>query len=169
MQPRLPDASIYKKYKNQVRQSSKYNVTREKAERTYKGIVFDSVMEMKYFRDVVEPQYESGFIKYYERQKPYVLLNNFRRDGKFVYGITYVADFYIEYANDKTEVVDVKGCPDDVAKIKRKLFWQIYPEIDYRWVTYNKAHGGWVDYDELQKVKREEKKEKKRKAAIDEG
>lgn len=166
--PRLPDPNVMKKYRNTVRHSSKYNVAKDKADRTYKGVVYDSVMEMKYFRDVIEPQYESGWIKYYERQKSYVLLNNFRRNGQFIYGITYVADFYVEYINDTIEVIDVKGCPDDVAKMKRKLFWQIYPDIDYRWVTYNKAHGGWVDYDELQKLKRAEKKEKKKKSTQDE-
>lgn len=35
---------------------TKFNVDKDKAKRTCEGIVFDSVMEMKYYRDVVLPQ-----------------------------------------------------------------------------------------------------------------
>lgn len=47
----------------------------------------------------------------------------YTHNGKTVLPIIYVADFYMEYADGHIEVVDTKGCPDSVAKLKRKLFW----------------------------------------------
>lgn len=141
---------------------SKYNVEKELAKRTYKGVVYDSAMEMRYFIEVVEPLMQTGYITEYKRQVPYVLMPGFKRNGKLVRAIEYIADFVITYSNGIQEIIDVKGMPDNVAKLKRKLFWNIYPDMEYRWVTYNKAHGGWVDYDELQVQKREEKKQKEK-------
>ena len=78
---------------------SKYNVDPDKAKRTYDGIVFASVMEMKYYRDVVLPLARSGEIAHYELQKEYVLQPKYIHDGKTVRPITYVADFYIDYSD----------------------------------------------------------------------
>lgn len=50
--------------------SSKFNVDKDISKRTYEGITFDSVLEMKYYRDVVCPLKESGDIVYCELQKP---------------------------------------------------------------------------------------------------
>lgn len=137
---------------------SKYNVDKDIEKRMHDGIVFDSVMEMKYFRDVVLPGVESGDIIRYELQKKYVLINGFQRNGKKVLPITYVADFYIQYADGSEVVIDIKGCPDTVAKIKRKLFWHKYPETDYQWITYVKKFGGWGDYDTFSKLRKEAKR-----------
>lgn len=141
---------------------TKFNVDKDKLKRTCNGIVFDSVLEMKYYRDVVLPKVESGEIKKYELQKEYILQDGFERNGKKVLPITYVADFYIEYANGNIEVIDIKGCPDTTAKIKRKLFWNKYPNIDYKWITYVKKFGGWGSYDEYNKIRQRLKREKKR-------
>ena len=48
---------------------SKYNVSSNKAKRSYDGIVFASELEMKYYRDVVLPAYNAGEIVKYELQK----------------------------------------------------------------------------------------------------
>lgn len=141
---------------------TKYNVNKDVISRTYKGITYDSVMEMRYFIEVIEPMMEVGYITYYERQKKYVLQESFKHNQQTVLAITYVADYYIEYSNGHKEVIDIKGMPDGVAKIKRKLFWKVHPEIEYKWITYNKTHGGWVEYDELQKTRRAEKRAKER-------
>ena len=150
---------------------TKFNVDKNKAKRTYDGIVFDSVMEMKYYRDVVLPQVRSGNISYYELQKKYVLQPKFHNGEKIVQPIIYVADFYIEYKNGDIEVIDTKGCPDSVAKIKRKMFWYKYPNIAYRWICYSKIdgndeNGGWCDYEyvnEQRKIRKKERKEKEEK------
>ncbi len=140
---------------------SKFNVNSDKAGRTYDGIVFDSAMEMKYYRDVVLPQVESGTITKYELQKPYVLQPKFKHGDDTVRDITYVADYYIEYSDGSSEVIDIKGHPDSIAKLKRKMFWYVYPTLTYRWVCYSKIDGGWVDWEVVDKGRKERKKKKK--------
>ena len=140
---------------------SKFNVDKDKAKRTCNGIVFDSELEMKYYRDVVLPGVESGRIKYYELQKPYELQPKFVHDGKIVQPIKYVADFYIEYADGSSEVIDTKGIPDSTAIIKRKMFWYVYPDIKYIWVTWSKIDGGWCDYEYVKQQRNLRRKNKK--------
>lgn len=141
---------------------SKYNVdTDDKKKRSFDGILFDSVLEMKYYRDVVCPLVESGEIVEVELQKSYELQPKFTHDGKTVRAITYVADFYLVYKNGDIEVVDTKGCPDNLAKMKRKMLWYHYPTLTYKWITYVKKYGGWVEYDTVNKLRKEEKRRKK--------
>lgn len=140
------------------REKSKFNVDKDKAKRTYNGIVFDSVLEMKYYRDVICPKVESGDITDVKLQVKYELQPKFIHDGKSVQAINYVADFVITYSNGIVEVIDTKGCPDSVAILKRKLFWYHYPTVDYKWITWVKKFGGWIDYEEYKRLKREEKK-----------
>ena len=113
---------------------------------------------MKYYRDVLLPKVESGEIANYELQKKYILQEGFIHKGKRILPVTYVADFYIEYTDGHSEVIDIKGCPDTTAKIKRKLFWAVYPDIDYLWITYVKKFGGWGDYDEFNRLRKEAKR-----------
>lgn len=140
---------------------SKYNIDKDTTKRTYNNIVFDSVLEMKYYRDVILPNVESGLIKYYELQKEYELQPKFTHNGKTVLPIKYVADFYVEYTDGHKEVIDTKGLPDSVALLKRKMYWYHYPDVDYKWITYVKKYGGWLDYDTVKKLRSQEKKNKK--------
>ena len=140
---------------------SKYNIDKDTTKRTYNNIVFDSVLEMKYYRDVILPNVESGLIKYYELQKEYELQPKFTHNGKTVLPIKYVADFYIEYTDGHKEVIDTKGLPDSVALLKRKMYWYHYPDVAYKWITYVKKYGGWLDYDTVKKLRSQEKKNKK--------
>lgn len=146
---------------------SKYNVDKDKSKRTHNDIVFDSVMEMKFYRDVVLPQAESGEITHYELQKSYELQPKFNHDGTQVRAITYVADFYIEYADGRIEVIDTKGSPDSIAKLKRKMFWYTFPTLTYRWICYSKIDGGWCDYEIVQRGRKERKKQRALKNAED--
>ena len=139
---------------------SKFNVDKDKSKRTYDGITFDSVLEMKYYRDVLCPLVESGDVVSYELQKPYELQPKFVHDNKSVQSIKYVADFYITYKDGHEEVIDTKGCPDSVAILKRKLFWYKYPDINYKWITWSKKFGGWIEYDDYKKLRRDEKIQK---------
>ena len=50
---------------------------------------------------------------------------------------------------------------DSVAKLKRKLFWYVYPDIDYKWVCWSKVDGGWCDYDIVTKNRQNRKKVKR--------
>lgn len=117
---------------------------------------------MKYYRDVVCPLEESGDVVYYELQKPYELQPKFEHDNRTVKSITYVADFFIRYKDGHEEVIDTKGCPDQTAILKRKMFWYVYPDVTYRWVSFSKRDGGWIDYDVLKKKRAARKREKKK-------
>jgi len=141
--------------------ASKFNVDKDAEKRTYDGIVFDSALEMRYYRDVVCPLEKSGTVMRHELQVPYVLQPDFIHDGKKVKAITYVADFVLHYSNGTTEVIDIKGCPDTTALLKRKLFWYVFPDIKYYWVTYSKIDGGWNDYESIKKARSLRRKEKK--------
>lgn len=142
-----------------IRQS-KFNISNDKAKRSYNGIVFDSILEMKYYRDVILPQVGSGEIVKYDLQKSYELQPKFTHGGKTVRPITYVADFYLEFKDGHTEVIDTKGMPDTTAKLKRKLFWYRYPDTDYRWICYSGIDGGWCDYEFVSQRRKERKKSK---------
>lgn len=53
------------------------------------------------------------------------------------------------------------GMVDPSAKIKRKLMYYIYPDLDYVWITHTKSTG-WIDWDENEALKRARKKEGKK-------
>ena len=140
---------------------TKFNVDKDKEKRACDGIVFDSILEMKYYRDVLLPLVESGDVVSYELQKPYELQRKFTHDNKTVLPIKYVADFVLTYKDGHEEVIDTKGCPDTVAIIKRKLFWFTYPDTIYKWICYSKIDGGWCDYEYVKKCRAERKRIKK--------
>lgn len=137
---------------------TKFNVSKDNTNRTYNNIVFDSAMEMRYYKEIVVPLVESGDIIDFELQKPYELQPKFKHDNKTVQPIKYVADFFIVYKDGHEEVIDIKGFPDSVALLKRKLFWYHYPNVDYKWLTWVKKFGGWITHEEYKKLKKQEKK-----------
>lgn len=141
---------------------TKYNVNTDATGRTYDGIVFDSNLEMRYFKEVVQPKIHSGEIIKYELQKKYELQPQFTHNTKIIRPITYVSDFYLLYSDGHEEVIDTKGYPDNTALIKRKMFWFKYPNIQYTWVSWVKKYGGWIDYEKYNAMKRKEKKNKRK-------
>lgn len=147
---------------------TKFNVDKDTECRTYDGIVFDSKLEMRYYKEVVLPRVEDGLISHFELQKKYELQPKFTYKGKSIQPITYVADFYIEYSDGHTEVIDTKGCPDSVAMIKKKMFTYRYPDLTYRWICYSKVDGGWCDLEYVKKRRKERKKEKQAQTEIKE-
>lgn len=146
-----------------MEERTKYNVGKKTYDRTYNGIVFDSAVEMKYYRDVILPAVNSGDIVHYEMQKKYILQPAFTRDGKKVQAIEYKADFFTIDKDGKETVIDIKGCPDNVAKLKRKMFWYIYPDLDYVWIGFSKIDGGWTTYEAIKAGRKQRKKEKAQK------
>lgn len=149
---------------------SKFGVnlsSKGKAERTCldyitgEPITFDSKIEMKYYQDIVIPRLESGEIVKAELQKKYNLQPAFKYGNKTIRAIDYVSDFTLTYKDGSILVVDIKGQATADAKIKKKMMHYIYPEINFVWLSYTKATG-WIEYEELQKVRRGRKKEKKK-------
>lgn len=139
---------------------TKFNVDKDTEKRTCDGIIFDSILEMKYYRDVLCPLVKSGDVVNYELQKPYELQPKFIHNNKTVQPVRYVADFFIVYKDGHEEVIDTKGCPDSVAILKRKLFWYHYPTVNYKWVCYSKIDGGWCEYEYVKKQRAERKRNK---------
>ena len=81
-------------WSKQMTKTSKFNVNSDLRQRTYNVIIFDSRLEMTYYRDVLCPLEKSGDIVYCELQKPYELQPKFIHDNKTVQPIKYVADFF---------------------------------------------------------------------------
>lgn len=142
---------------------SKYNVDKNTESRTYQGVVYDSQKEMEFFRDWVEPKMATGEILSCKRQIRYELQPGFNHGGKKIIPIVYTADYVLQYADGREQIIDIKGCPDSVALLKRKMFWFRYPEKDYIWLTYSQKDGGWVEYEVVKERRARDKKEKKKK------
>ena len=82
---------------------------------------------------------------------------------KNILPINYIADFVITYADNSVIVFDVKGLPSPEAVLKKKMFHYVYPDIDYRWISYSRIDGGWTDYEKIKQGRKERKKNKVKK------
>lgn len=114
------------------------------------------------YRDYLLPLKGSGTIKTIERQRKYILQEGFEYHGEKVRPIEYVADFYVQYADGREAVFDFKGMPDIAAKLKRKMFWAKYPELNFQWIAYSKIDGGYVPYEKVQQGRKERAKARKK-------
>lgn len=152
-----------KRSKYGVDQTAKGKQNRTVVDRkTEKEVCFDSLLEKRFYEDIVCTGLDSGEIVDYELQKKYKLQPSFKHNGKTIRAIDYVADFWIKYSDGSERVYDTKGgMVDPSAKIKRKLMYYIYPDLDYVWITHTKSTG-WIDWDENEALKRARKKEGKK-------
>ena len=98
---------------------------------TIDGITFDSKKEAEYYCELKLLK-RAGLVKDFEMQVPYQLQPGYKRDGRAVRAITYVADFRITYPDGHVEVVDVKGAKTEVYKIKKKILLYLHPELIFR-------------------------------------
>ena len=127
------------------------------------GITFDSKTEAEYYEYLKKLEEDKKI--YRLRCHPvYVLQDAVERHGKKYKAIKYIADF--EYWSDEEQinvVVDVKGYAMEDARLKRKLFAYNYPFDKLVWVAKSNKYSktGWIDYDELQKLRRRARKERK--------
>ena len=128
---------------------------------TGKTIVFSSGAEKRYYDEIIRPGFQNGSIVDYDLQRRYILQDSFQHKGSKVRRIDYVADYWVMYADGHEQVRDTKGAgkyADPVAKIKRKLFWARYPDIDYEWICRDRD-GNWVIWDDyLRDLKKKGKK-----------
>lgn len=141
---------------------TKYNVDKAAEKRSFDGIVFDSELEMQFFRDVVRPMLDRGELKSCARQQEYILQPGFEYLGKKIKPIIYKADFVFLYPDGREVVIDTKGFADAGAKLKRKLFWHAFPELPYYWVGHSKLDGGWTTYEQIQAGRRARKRARKK-------
>jgi hypothetical protein len=141
---------------------SKFNVDQSKSgkkKRTYDGKLFDSLLELNYYRYLL-PQIEEGKIKSIELQPRFTLQPKFTKNGINIRKIEYIADFKITYSDDSVLIVDTKGLPDATAKLKRKRFDYCYPDLELVWIGYSKIDGGFVPIEVIDKGRKERKKAK---------
>ena len=90
------------------------------------GITFDSKHEANRYCELKALE-RAGAIQNLERQTAFLLVPKSRTER----AVTYKADFqYVE--NGRVVVEDAKGHRTKDYIIKRKLFKQLYPDIDFR-------------------------------------
>ena len=137
---------------------SKYNSQK----RVVDGITFDSKDESKYY-EALKDMKAKGLIENFEMQPKFVLQEGFKKNGKTYKQITYKADFRVYRKDGTSYCVDVKGMLTDVFSLKLKLFNAKYDEelkLICRSLKYGNEYG-FIDYYELQKIRKENRKAKK--------
>lgn len=127
------------------------------------GISFDSRTEAKYYCRLNRLK-EEGKLRHIECHPKYELQPACERYGKKYRPMYYIADFLVILDDGHKIVIDVKGYGMEDAQLKRKLFAYKYPDLELRWVamSYKYSDTGWIDYDELQKLRRKAKQPRKR-------
>ena len=91
-------------------------------------IMFDSKKEAEYYCEL-KLRKRAGDIKDFELQPKFVLQKGFRKNGKAIRPITYMADFKVYHTDGTVEIIDVKGFITKEFRIKQKLFDHQYPEL----------------------------------------
>ena len=126
------------------------------------GITFDSRDESLYY-EALKDLKSKGSIKDYELQPKYLLQEAFEKDNKRYRAINYIADFKVINNDGSFCIVDIKGMLTTEFKIKMKLFNYKYPDIELKLISRSLKYGneyGFIDYYELQKIRKQNKKEK---------
>ena len=81
-----------------------------KQKRTYKGITYDSLTEMQFMKEVIEPKLASGEIIKFERQVTYVLQDGFvMKNGEKILPIKYKSDYDVWYSDGSLFVMTSRG------------------------------------------------------------
>jgi hypothetical protein len=122
-------------------------------------IQFDSKVEGDYYLYLKE-QLRCGKIAKFDIQPKVELIPKFEKLGVKHRAITYTPDFLIYHLDNSKEYIDIKGFGTLASDLRRKLFDYLYREDKLTWLSYVKKYGGWVEYDLLTKLRRENKKEK---------
>jgi len=149
------------------RKRSLYNVdmtSKGKEKRTYNGELFDSLTELNFLKEWIQPKVESGKIISWSRQDEFILQDGFIKNEKKILPIKYVSDYVVIWSDGTRTIFDVKGNPDSVSKLKRKMFWKRYPDEKYIWMCRNIKFGDeshWLTYEELEQKRKAEKKSQK--------
>ncbi|WP_051575119.1 DUF1064 domain-containing protein [Sporolactobacillus terrae] len=146
----------YKNLRSGRRKRNKYNAKQT----TYNGVRYDSRMEAQ-FAAHLDKQLKAGEIDKIVRQPHYVVLDA----GETEYGVKYnkviyTPDFLVTYQDGHQEAIEVKGKETRDYLVRKKLFYSAFPWIPLKVVTYTKRTG-WIELDELKKLRAERRKAKK--------
>ncbi|MDQ0414199.1 DUF1064 domain-containing protein [Mesobacillus stamsii] len=135
---------------------SKYNAVKTSID----GFTFDSKVEGEYYLKLKEKQ-RTGEILAFELQPKFLLQNGFRKEGKWIHPIHYIADFEVTYPDGRVEIVDIKGQTTQVFDLKKKLFYAKHPDKTLKLLKKVNKYGGFIELDEYARIKKEEKKNAK--------
>ena len=93
------------------------------------GIEFDSKKEASRYTELKLLE-KAGKISNLTLQHRFVLQPSFRKNGKTIREIAYIADFvYLDVERCKNVVEDVKGYKTDVYQLKKKMFEYKYHDL----------------------------------------
>jgi len=95
------------------------------------NIKFASKKEADYYCEL-KLLYRAGEVVKFELQPEFVLQDKFKKNGKTMRAIKYIADFKVEYKDGHTEIVDTKGFKTEKFLIKAKMFEYKYPELELK-------------------------------------
>jgi hypothetical protein len=127
VKPKAPvplESEINRALYGQDRRKSKYGVDlsdKGKEDRTCDNIVFDSVHEMKVYRDYVKPNVNAGIFRNLAMQMHFTLIVRTPL-GKDVTIGTYIADFVYEDHRGEMVILEAKGFRTPLYKRSRKHF-----------------------------------------------
>ena len=97
---------------------------------TVGGRTFDSKREAEVYLELLA-QKQAGEIIRIGLQPQYTLLEGFKDNtGRKQRPITYTADFFVTYANGRSEVIEVKGVRTRDYLLRKKLFLYAMRETD---------------------------------------
>lgn len=130
---------------------------------TIDGIKFDSKEEALYYLYLKEEK-QRGNVLDFTLQPKITLIPGYKKYGKNVRAMTYKPDFWIKYADGREEYIDVKGMATQASEMRRKLFDYFHQDKTLRWVQRSLKYSEteWIDYDELKKIRANNKKQKKK-------
>jgi hypothetical protein len=110
----------------QRKKANKYNARKT----TVCGHTFDSRREAEIYLDLLSRKQHGEIIRI-GLQPSYTLLEGFRDNtGKNQKPITYTADFFVTYADGRSEVIEVKGIRTRDYLLRKKLFLHMMRETD---------------------------------------
>lgn len=119
------------------------------------GHKFDSIAESKYYQQLKWLK-QAEQIKDFKLQPRFLLQDSFKKDGRTFRKIEYVADFEIHNIDGSIEIVDVKGHETKEFLLKKKLFEYRY-DHSLKVVTLDDTYG-WIELDQLKKLKKKKVK-----------
>lgn len=97
---------------------------------TVYGRTFDSKREAEYYLELLDLK-RRGEVVSITLQPSFELLAGFRDNtGKKQRPITYTADFFVTYADGRSEVIEVKGVRTRDYLLRKKLFLHMMRETD---------------------------------------
>lgn len=117
---------LYKENENKQKKNNKFGNKKVLVD----GEEFDSQLEANRWYELKLLQ-RAKQIEYLRRQVKFELQPSYKRNGKTIQAINYIADFvYYDLNKKKVVVEDTKGFKTETYKLKKRIFEYIHPELE---------------------------------------